>query len=51
MAGQGTGPGSFGQRLRRPRVVAGLTQQALSERSGISVDAISALSRGPCQIA
>src|SRR5437016_12639658 len=46
MVSESTGPGSFGQRLRRLRVSAGLTQQALSERSGISVDAISALENG-----
>jgi multiple sugar transport system substrate-binding protein len=46
MASESTGPGSFGQRLRRLRVAAGLTQQALAERSGISVDAISALENG-----
>jgi multiple sugar transport system substrate-binding protein len=46
MASQGRGPGSFGQRLRRLRVDAGLTQQALADRSGISVDAISGLENG-----
>jgi multiple sugar transport system substrate-binding protein len=46
MTGEISGPGSFGQRLQRLRVAAGLTQQALAERSGISVDAISALENG-----
>ncbi|HXM56583.1 MAG TPA: tetratricopeptide repeat protein [Candidatus Dormibacteraeota bacterium] len=39
-------PGSFGHRLNRLRVAAGLTQEALAERSGLSVDAISALENG-----
>jgi multiple sugar transport system substrate-binding protein len=46
MASESTGSGSFGQRLQRLRVAAGLTQEALAERSGISVDAISALENG-----
>ena len=46
MVSESMGPGSFGQRLRRLRVSADLTQQALSERSRISVDAISALENG-----
>ena len=46
MARESIVPGSFGQRLRRLRVAAGLTQQALAERSRISVDAISALENG-----
>lgn len=36
----------FGELLRRFRVSAGLSQQALGERSGLSVDAIAALERG-----
>jgi len=36
----------FGALLRRRRVAAGLTQDALAERSGISAQAISALERG-----
>jgi tetratricopeptide (TPR) repeat protein/transcriptional regulator with XRE-family HTH domain len=39
-------PGSFGRRLRKARITAGLTHEALAERSGISVDAISALENG-----
>jgi len=37
---------TFGERLRRHRVAAGLTQEALAERSGVSVEAISALENG-----
>ncbi|MGH3098206.1 MAG: ATP-binding protein [Streptosporangiales bacterium] len=36
----------FGELLRRFRLAAGLSQQALGERSGLSVDAIAALERG-----
>lgn len=36
----------FGALLRRSRVAAGLTQDALAERSGVSAQAISALERG-----
>jgi predicted ATPase/class 3 adenylate cyclase len=36
----------FGTQLRRARHAAGLTQEALAERAGISVDAISLLERG-----
>src|SRR5205809_1341290 len=36
----------FADLLRRHRLAAGLTQQELCERSGISVQAISALERG-----
>ena len=36
----------FGDRLRRDRVAAGLTQEELAERSGLSVRAISDLERG-----
>src|SRR5438445_11058002 len=38
--------GSFGHRLRRLRVAAGLTQEGVAERSGVSVDGISALENG-----
>ncbi|MQA04308.1 MAG: tetratricopeptide repeat protein [Streptosporangiales bacterium] len=38
--------GHFGALLRRHRLVAGLSQQALADRSGLSVDAIAALERG-----
>jgi multiple sugar transport system substrate-binding protein len=41
MESERSGPGSFGKCLRRLRHEAGLTQQALADRSGISVDAIS----------
>ncbi len=37
---------SFGQRLRQLREAAGLTQEALAERAGISVKAIGALEQG-----
>ncbi len=37
---------SFGELLRRARVAAGLTQEALAERAGLSATAISALERG-----
>ena len=43
---EGSRPGSFGPRLRKARYAAGLTHEALAERSGISVDAISALENG-----
>src|SRR5829696_6939872 len=36
----------FGERLRRLRVAAGLSQEALAERSGLSVQAIGALETG-----
>jgi predicted ATPase/transcriptional regulator with XRE-family HTH domain len=36
----------FGARLRRLREAAGLTQEALAERAGLSVKAVSALERG-----
>jgi predicted ATPase/DNA-binding XRE family transcriptional regulator len=43
----GTGQAvSFGAVLRHHRLAAGLTQQALAERAGLSVDAISALEAG-----
>ncbi|WP_323095939.1 tetratricopeptide repeat protein [Intrasporangium sp. YIM S08009] len=38
--------GDFGTTLRRQRKAAGLTQEALAERSGLSVEGISALERG-----
>src|SRR5436190_4843196 len=41
-----TGPPPFGEQLRRLRVGAGLTQEALAQRSRVSVDAISALENG-----
>src|SRR3954447_9510055 len=37
---------SFGERLRRLRVAAGLSQEALAERAGLSVQAIGALETG-----
>src|SRR2546429_3229447 len=37
---------SFGEALRRCRRAAGLTQEALAERSGVSAQAISSLERG-----
>ncbi len=40
------GTGSFGERLRELRERAGLTQEALAEKSGLSRDAVSALERG-----
>ena len=40
------GRSSFGERLRRLRVAAGLSQEALAERSGLSVQAIGALETG-----
>jgi tetratricopeptide (TPR) repeat protein/transcriptional regulator with XRE-family HTH domain len=46
MVVESSGPISFGEHLRRLRVAAGLTQEALAERSGVSVDAISALENG-----
>jgi transcriptional regulator with XRE-family HTH domain len=39
-------PPTFGALLRRARRAARLSQQALAERAGLSVDAISALERG-----
>jgi predicted ATPase/DNA-binding XRE family transcriptional regulator len=39
-------PSTFGDRLRRLRLDAGLTQEALAERTGISSKAIGALERG-----
>jgi DNA-binding XRE family transcriptional regulator len=37
---------SFGELLRGHRLAAGLTQQALAERAGVSVEAVSTLERG-----
>src|SRR2546423_10024185 len=37
---------SFGHLLRRLRRAAGLTQQALAERAGLSLDAVGMLERG-----
>src|SRR5215217_715389 len=39
--------GSFGALLRRQRLAAGLTQEALAERSGVSAKAVSELERDP----
>jgi predicted ATPase/DNA-binding XRE family transcriptional regulator len=39
-------PGEFGGLLRRLRIAAGYSQEALAERAGLSVDAIAALERG-----
>src|SRR5947209_16430817 len=39
-------PPTFGELLRRHRVAAGLSQEALAERTGLSVDAIGLLERG-----
>lgn len=38
--------GSFGARLRRLREAAGLTQEELASRAGLSSDAVSRLERG-----
>jgi class 3 adenylate cyclase/transcriptional regulator with XRE-family HTH domain/tetratricopeptide (TPR) repeat protein len=38
--------GSFGERLRRYRISAGLTQEALADRAGLSVRGIADLERG-----
>lgn len=39
-------PPAFGEALRRHRLAAGLTQQALAERAGLSVRGIADLERG-----
>jgi predicted ATPase/DNA-binding XRE family transcriptional regulator len=39
-------PAGFGTLLRRSRLAAGLSQEALAERAGLSVESISALERG-----
>src|SRR5436190_3440612 len=41
-----TGPSPFGALLKRHRLAAGLTQEALAERTGVSVRALSDLERG-----
>ena len=40
------GASPFGDRLRRLREAAGLTQEELADRAGLSRDAVSALERG-----
>jgi len=45
--GGGRGTGTFGALLRRRRQAAGLTQEALAERAGVSAKAISELERNP----
>ena len=45
MAGEGQ-PGSFGALLRQHRLDAGLTQEALAERAGLSVRTVQHLERG-----
>ena len=42
----GPDPRSFGALLRQHRLIAGLSQEALAERTGLSIDAIRALERG-----
>ena len=42
----GTEEAQFGTVLRRQRLSAGLSQEALAERAGLSADALSALERG-----
>jgi len=46
MAANPRNDASFGAQLRRHRVAAGLTQEELAERAGLSLNAISALERG-----
>ena len=45
----GQQPTSFGEALRRHRLAAGLTQERLAERSGVSVRSIQGLERGETQ--
>jgi predicted ATPase len=40
------GPATFGELLRRHRIAAGLSQEALAERTGLSTDAVGLLERG-----
>src|SRR6266536_5552077 len=42
-------PPPFGELLRRHRLASGLSQEALAERAGLSVDAIGVLERGERQ--
>ena len=42
----GDGPAAFGARLRRHRLAAGLTQEALAERAGLSARGLQELERG-----
>ena len=42
-------PTSFGALLRRLRLAAGLTQEALAERAGVSAKAVSDLERDPAR--
>jgi DNA-binding CsgD family transcriptional regulator/transcriptional regulator with XRE-family HTH domain/tetratricopeptide (TPR) repeat protein len=46
MSGRDTSEPGFGERLRRARLAAGLTQEELAERAGLSVRGISDLERG-----
>jgi transcriptional regulator with XRE-family HTH domain len=39
-------PSMLGERLRRSRMTAGLTQEGLAERVGVSARAVSDLERG-----
>ena len=41
-----TPQGRFGTLLKRYRIAAGLAQEALAERAGLSAEAVSALERG-----
>lgn len=43
------GRARFGALLKRYRLAAGLSQQALAERARLSARAISAYERGPCR--
>ena len=42
-------PASFGEHLRRYREAAGLSQEELAERAGVTPNSISALERGQRQ--